>query len=397
MRIVLVETDGAGGMIHYAFQMAAALADAGADVTLVTGRHYELAHLDAPFRVEPRLRLWPAVEPHGRRPPGVLRKMRRAWRGIRFAVEWRRLGSWLLRERPDVVQFSTIRFPFQALTLRRLRRRGLRLTQVCHEFEHREAGRGPLQRIGLRLAAAAYRTFEVMFFHGEAHRDRFLGLFDTPAATVVIPHGDEGLLASIADEGGDLRARYGLAPAQPVVLFFGGLRPSKGLPDLVEAFTAVRRRVPAAVLVIAGTPAGGFDLDGLRRTIEALGLSDAVTLDPRYLPLAEVGPLVRTATVVALPYRNGTASGVLQAAYAFERPVVATDVGSLGEAVEHGVTGFLVPPGDPDALAAALEKLASDPGAAASMGAEAGRFARERFGWEPIARTVLAAYGEERP
>ena len=63
MRMYLVETDGAGGMIHYAFQMASALSEAGADVTLITGVHYELAGVDAPFHVDPRLRLWPAVEP----------------------------------------------------------------------------------------------------------------------------------------------------------------------------------------------------------------------------------------------------------------------------------------------------------------------------------------------
>jgi glycosyltransferase involved in cell wall biosynthesis len=300
----------------------------------------------------------------------------------------------LLRERPDVVQFATVRFGFQSLMLRRLRRRGLRLTQVCHEFERREATAGVLQRLDRRLAADAYRCFDVMFFHGVGHRERFETLFDTPARTVDIPHGDEGLLARLADEGGDLRSRYGIAPHRPVVLFFGGLRPSKGLPDLVAAFAELRRRTDAALL-IAGHPSGEFDLDALERRIDELGLAGDVTIDAGYVPLEDVGPLIRTATVVALPYRSGTASGVLQAAYAFGRPVVVTEVGSLAEAVEHGETGFVVPSGDPDALAHALEKLAADPAGAAAMGAAAGRAAREHYGWQPIARTVLDAYREE--
>ena len=97
--------------------------------------------------------------------------------------------------------------------------------------------------------------------------------------------------------------------------------------------------------------------------------------------------------MVALPYRSGTASGVLQAAYAFDRPVVVTDVGSLAEAVDDGETGFVVPAGDPAALAAALLKVVGDPEEAAAMGSRAGRIARERFGWSPIARTVLNTYG----
>jgi glycosyltransferase involved in cell wall biosynthesis len=378
-------------MLHYAFQMGTALSEEGADVTLITGRHFELAKVAAPFRVDARLRLWPAVE-EGRRLPAPLRKVRRAWRGLRFVVEWRRLGSHLLRERPDVVQFATIRFGFQTLMLRRLRRHGLRLAQVCHEYEPREARLGLLRRLNLRLAAAAYRTFEIMFFHGRAHLERFEELFDTPARKVLIPHGDEGLLSRLADPGGNLRERYTIAADRPVIVFFGGLRPSKGLPDLAEAFAAVRRHTDAA-LVIAGHPAGGFDVTAFRRQLDELGIGGDTTIDGRYLPIEDIGPLVRTATVVALPYRSGTASGVLQAAYAFDRPVVVTDVGSLAEAVDDGETGFVVPAGDPAALAAALLKVVSDPDEAAAMGNRAGRVARERFGWGPIARTVLDTYG----
>ncbi len=393
MRIFLIETDGAGGMLHYAFQMAAALAGEGADVTLVTGAHYELAGLDAGFRVEPRLRLWPAIEqPGAGKLPAPLHKLRRVWRGVRFAWEWRRLGDYLLRERPDVIQFSTIRFPFQALTLRRLAKAGLRLTQVCHEFEPREARLGVIRRLNLRLAAAAYRTFEVMFFHGVGHRDRFVELFDTPAAKVIIPMGNEGLLARLADDGGDRRAAYGVPPGRPVILFFGGLRPSKGLPDLLEAFAAVRERLDAT-LVVAGNPAGGFDVGRFREQAADLGIGEDLIVDARYLPLGEVGPLMRTASVVALPYRSGTASAALQAAYAFDRPVVVTDVGSLAEAVEEGETGFVVPPEDPAALAAAIETVIADPAMTAAMGSAAGTAGRVRFGWEPIAKTVLGVYG----
>lgn len=391
MRVFVVETDGAGGMLHYSFQMAAALAGQGADVTLITARHYELAGVEAPFTVDPRLRLWPAIEsPGGRNLPAPLRKVRRAWRGVRFVFEWRRLGKHLIEQRPDVVQFSTIRFPFQALTLRRLSKAGLHLTQVCHEFEPREASLGLVRRMNLRLAAAAYRTFDVMFFHGERHRDRFGELFETPAAKVVIPHGDEGLLASFTDDGSDLRNHYGLPPGRPVILFFGGLRPSKGLPDLITAFAMLRENREASLL-IAGNPSGGFDLAGLRALSTELGIADDVVIDARYLPLGQIGPLVRTATVVALPYRSATASGVLQAAYAFDRPVVVTDVGSLAEAVDEGETGFVVPPEDPAAMAAALDKVISDPAFTAAMGAAAGAASRERFGWAPIGATVLAA------
>ena len=105
MRIFLVETDGIGGMVHYIYQMATALADAGAEVTLLTSPHYELAHLPHRFAVDRRIRLWPNVEEHVE-PHGALRrlghqarhKVRRLGRAVRFAWEWERLTRFLIRE-----------------------------------------------------------------------------------------------------------------------------------------------------------------------------------------------------------------------------------------------------------------------------------------------------------
>jgi glycosyltransferase involved in cell wall biosynthesis len=397
-RIVMVEPDGAGGLIHYAYQLCTALADAGADVTLITSTRYELADLPHRFTVEPTMRLWPTVESraHGSRPgaaaAAVGRTLRRGWRGVRYALEWRRATRRTLALRPDVAQFGVIRFPFQVVFLRRLRRAGITLTQVCHEFEPREAGR-VTRWINHRLSLGVYRCFDVVFLHATENADRFLELFPIdPTAVRVIPHGNETMFLEMADGGGDLRGRYGIDPGTPVVLFFGGIRPSKGVPDLIDAFASVRAEMPAH-LVIAG-PAVGVEPAALTGRAARLGIAGDVTVDARYLPLAEVGALLRTATVVALPYRSATASGVLQVAYAFARPVVATSLGALTTDVVHGETGLLVPPADPDALAGALAKLLADPSEAAAMGRHARDLAGERYAWEPIAGAVLAACRE---
>jgi glycosyltransferase involved in cell wall biosynthesis len=188
------------------------------------------------------------------------------------------------------------------------------------------------------------------------------------------------------DAGGDLRARYGVPAGRPVVLFFGGIRPSKGVPDLIEAFADARSEVEASLL-IAGHPAGVEPAD-LEDLAERRGVAADVVVDPRYIPLAAIGPLLRTATLVALPYRSATASGVLQTAYAFERPVVITDVGGLPEAVHDGITGLVVPPGDRHALARALVKLLADPVEASRMGIAGRRLAEQEFSWSDIAGTV---------
>ena len=397
MRIAVVEPDGAGGMAHYAFQLCSALADAGADVTLVTSRHWELADLDRNFAVARVIDLWSAVDsPVGEGRSAVFRrlwrKVRRVGRGVRFVWAWERLTRFLIRMEPDIVQFSIIAFPFQAVFLHRMRRAGITLTQICHEFERREVTSSWLRSVNESLGRSIYSAFEVMFFHGDASLARFRSVVGEPTAEVrIIPLGNQSLIANVADGGGDLRERYRVPEGRPVVLFFGGLRFSKGLPDLVDAFALVRERVEATLL-IAGFPATDFAPEDLVNRARLLGVSDDVIVDARYLPLEEVGPLVRTGSLVVLPYRSATASAVLQVAYAFGRPVVVTDVGDLRASVDEGETGLVVAPGDVEALADAIACLISDPSELERMGRKASAEADERFAWSPIAREILATY-----
>jgi len=390
MRVFVVESDGGGGLLHYAYQLCQGLNGAGCDVTLVTGKHFELRDAPRAFHVEPIIDLWPAI---GTSLPAarftallvrIGRKVRRVFRAVRYAWAWHRLTRYLLRQQPDVVQFSVIRFPFQAVFLRRLRRRGLILTQVCHEFEPRERGRISqlLHRAG---NSSVFECFDRIYLHGEASRRRFHELFaEIPLdRTMAIKHGNESLFT-------DLAATTDVDPSHPpVALFFGGLRPSKGLDDLIDAWELVRYEVDARLL-IAGEPEA-VDPAVLWEHIDRVGVTVSVEIDASYQPVERVAELMGTATVVVLPYRSATASGVLQVAYAFARPVVASAVGALGEDVEDGTTGLLVPPNDPPALARALIKLLSDPAEASRMGAAAGR-AAERFGWDEIARTIATDY-----
>jgi glycosyltransferase involved in cell wall biosynthesis len=395
MKIVVVEPDGGGGLIHYAYQLCTALADEGADVTLITSRHYELEALPHRFAVDTRMRLWANVvpgkrdvtNPVARRAVAMGRAARRIARGLRYVWEWERLTRHLLRIRPDVVQFGVIRFGFLTHFLRRMRRGDLVLTQICHEFVERDRTPG---RIDI---PAVFGNFSAIFLHGEANRTAFLEQFPVLAARcVAIPHGNEAMLTRASDRGGDLRRRYGIAPDRPVALFFGGLRPSKGLEDLIDAFALVLREIEAT-LVIAGPPQGVGSRDLIDRA-ERLGIARDVVVDAEYLPLADVGPLLRTGDVVVLPYRSASASGVLQAAYAFARPVIVTEAGALPEAVDPGVTGFTVPTHRSDLLARAMVKVLSDRAEARRMGDAARRMSERDYAWGPIARTVLRSSRE---
>jgi len=140
-------------------------------------------------------------------------------------------------------------------------------------------------------------------------------------------------------------------------LFFGFIREYKGLRTLLDSMPAIKSSLPECRLMIVGD----FPSDKNRAEYEALmeknGCRESVLLVDGYVPDDEVEKYFAACDLVVLPYDSATQSGIAQIAYGFEKPVVATDVGGLGEVVLEGETGYLVPPKDPEKLAGAIIKF----------------------------------------
>jgi glycosyltransferase involved in cell wall biosynthesis len=170
------------------------------------------------------------------------------------------------------------------------------------------------------------------------------------------------------------------------ILFFGRIWKYKGLEHLIRAQPLITAAVPDAKIVIAGE---GEDFEPYRRLMDR---PDRFIVHNRYIPGPERDQLFRSASVVVLPYIEATQSGVVPLAYAFGKPVVATNTGALSEAVDDGITGRLVPPANPVALAAAVVDLLRNPAQRHAMGA-AGRHKLDAE-WSPsvVARQTLAVY-----
>jgi len=155
------------------------------------------------------------------------------------------------------------------------------------------------------------------------------------------PHGGEEL-PSIKEE---------LQLERPQVLFFGYVREYKGLKYLIEAMPVVLAEVDVGLMIV-----GEFydDRGRYERLIDRLGIREHVTVIAEHVPDEAVGRYFGAADLVALPYVSATQSGITQIAYAFGLPVVSTNVGGLPEVVADGKTGYIVSPGDPEALAKAI-------------------------------------------
>jgi glycosyltransferase involved in cell wall biosynthesis len=217
--------------------------------------------------------------------------------------------------------------------------------------------------------------------HGAARLREEIGL--DPALVRVIPHGTFDYLTRLPDEKplpAELEGAEG-----PVILFFGLLRPYKGIDLLLEAF----RELSGAELWIVGNPR--MDVEPLRRlATEAPGRVRFLT---RFVEDAEIPPIFRRAGLLVLPYRDAEHSGVLYTGLAFGKPLVLSAVGGFPEVAASGAAR-LVPPGDPAALAEALRELIADPPARERLATAAREAAVGPYSWDAIAAQTLALYNE---
>ncbi len=146
------------------------------------------------------------------------------------------------------------------------------------------------------------------------------------------------------------------APAAPVrLLFFGLVRPYKGLDVLLRALAGAPAHV---TLTVAGEFWGGTGPTG--KLIAELGLGDRVTLRPGYVPAMQLPALFGAADALVMPYREATASQNARLAFAHGVPVITTTAGALAEAVRDGVDGLTCAPDDAEDLLRALKEI-SDP------------------------------------
>lgn len=184
------------------------------------------------------------------------------------------------------------------------------------------------------------------------------------------------------------RAELDLPAGAPVALFFGFVRPYKGLDDLLTAWPLVLQALPAARLLVVGE--FWEPVEDFRARASALGVVDSLMIIDRYVTDEELGTVFGAADLVVMPYVTATGSAVAPLALHFGRPMVATAVGGLPEAVADGVSGLLVPPGDPAAMADALVRVLGDPILRQRL-AEGAASERERFGWAELVARIAAA------
>jgi glycosyltransferase involved in cell wall biosynthesis len=212
--------------------------------------------------------------------------------------------------------------------------------------------------------------------------------YGVPTQELAQPMSEEELLR--------VRADLRLEDRGPVLINLARLSiAQKDQLTLLRALPIVQEEFPQASLLLVGE---GKDRPSIEREIERLGLGGGVTL---LGSRQDIGALLAVSDVFVFPSRYEGFGIALAEAMAAGKPVVASRVPPLTELVDEGGSGYLVKPGDPEAFASAIVKLAHDQALARAMGMKGQQIAREKFdiamcasGWEGIYRAVM---GDHRP
>jgi glycosyltransferase involved in cell wall biosynthesis len=356
MKIVFIEPSGAGGVAHYTFFLARALGRQGVDCEILTSKRWALWDLPENAQV------------------------RRIFRGRQtnpITVLWQCMK---MRKSPDIVHWQSTTHP---LLLRRLMymipKKGPRWVFTVHNVLPHETNSS-----SFALYREIYSQMDGLIFHTRFSREEFDRIFPNfHAHHAIIPVGEYGFLGAATNH-------MISTPHNRTVLFFGNIRPYKGLATLLHAFALVKKSLPDARLRIVGQALEPFE--PYAELIHTLQLETNVDLRIEYVPDEEIPEIFASAAVAALPYTHIDQSAVLLLALALRKAVVASRIGGIAEVIRDGETGLMAPPNDPPALARAILDFLENPDYASKCGQAARDDVMQRFSWDAIARQTIDFY-----
>lgn len=309
----------------------------------------------------------------GAKAGGAVAKLRT---GLGYLAGWRELLSRLDTLRPDVLHLQWALLPMADAAIIGKARRRVPVVITVHDLQpYNGAPTSRLQVLGLQRAL---RVANHLIVHTTAARETLLARGFDHHRVSVIPHGPLRLRtapASARDAGSRPDPRW-------TVVLFGKLQAYKGADVLIEAVAAMD---PAARqrcrFILAGEPL--TPIGPLRARVAELGLDDRFEFRMHRHSEEEMAGLFEDADAFVFPYRQIEASGVFALVRSYRKWVVASDLGAFREALADGSQGTLVPPGDPLALARALEAaIGRTPAEGAAAGPdwpEIGRLTREVY------------------
>lgn len=261
-------------------------------------------------------------------------------------VNWLSTASYINKYKPDMVIFQWLHPYFAPCywTLEKLIRKETKILFICHNvFPHE---RFPMDKW---LTKVTLKPADYYITHSNSDAEDLKSIIKNPDLRITV-HPAYNFFKQKNMKKEDARKALDIKKEEKAILFFGLVREYKGLRHLLNAMKLLRGL--KVKLIIAG------DFAGERVTYDTMIKNNKINEDVKiydgHIPIGEVEKFFAACDLVVLPYESATQSGVIQVAYSFGKPVLATRVGGLPDVVINGETGYLVEPQNPEQIASAI-------------------------------------------
>ncbi len=290
-------------------------------------------------------------------------------------LSWIRTGRSIRDWKPDAIIFHWYH-PFFAAAYRGILsftgKKAVRIC-ICHNVHPHDEGK--FRRLAVRWGLSGMHGFVV---HASQQEDELESLIPG-SRRIVLFHPIYDIFPGEDIDKTEARKRLGLDENDRVVLYFGLIRPYKGVEVLLKAGSMLKDVHRLKILIVGEIYSNKAEIIKLVNSLP----DGMVRMVDEYIPNEDVSTWFRASDLVALPYISATQSGVVPLAYRFDRPVVVTRVGGLPEVVDEGESGYLVEPGDAEELANQIRIHFIEKGNPC-MSEGIGRM-RERLSWDRYA------------
>ena len=352
MHVLMIEPLGRGGIAHYTYNLLQNLsAKKEHTFILFTSVNYEFNNQAQSYACYPRMFRFAQL---------IIKNFNFLRKSDHFSINLRRfikifeypfnaLEAFFLAKKNhvDCIHIQSVNF-IELFMIILFRLAGIKIIYTIHNVNllHKK-----MRFYHHFLLKVSYNLTHALIIHSNAGKAEIIDLFNINESKItVIPHGDYKFFTpttKLSKE--DAKTALGFSNNTKTLLFFGAIRPSKGLRTIILALPLIKKSINPVKLLIIGEPYESYK--SYRALINLYSLQDDIYENLDYVPNEEVGLYFSASDLVLLPYHEITHSGVLQIAYAFGKPVVATSLDGFREAVEDGKNGYLVEPNNPELLA----------------------------------------------
>lgn len=376
-RVLVVSPLGYTGLAYYDYSLCQSLSEKGLDVELCTSDKWILGSYQNTFRLALLYRCCSG-------------EMNKVTKGVNYILSSFRILFHVLKSKAKVVHFQIVEFPLiDMLIMVSLKLFGKQIIFTPHDIFHNK--KYPFNKL---ITSKLYSVANFIVVHKDVNKETLMDQFGVkPDKIRIIPHGsyeyfvDGSVTKECARKFLDFKDDY------KIILFFGNIKPGKGIEILIKAMPLIRDKINKLRLVIAGRLGGGMTEEELLGALEKEGVRNITITKLEFIPEREIVFYYMASDIVVLPYTHVSESGVLRYAQSCGKTVVCSDLEEFKDTVVHGETGYLFRNKDYKDLTSQVI-LAFSEGKFERIGGKAKKLMEENYTWRKIASLTKTVYDD---